>query len=86
MTYWPSPSYFGAHTSPPLGAAMLPAGALIVIIPGAGQIFQLKITARRHRRLDTAPGIRQPILALPGHPKTARAAECFRRGTTPAPP
>lgn len=48
---------FGAHVSVPLGVALLlaaVAGALVVIIPGTGRIIQLRITARRHRRMDAA--------------------------------
>jgi uncharacterized integral membrane protein len=47
--------YFGAHGHLPLGVALLlaaVAGALLVIIPGTGRIVQLRMTARRHRRLD----------------------------------
>jgi uncharacterized integral membrane protein len=49
--------FFGAHASLPVGVAMLLAavgGALVVIIPGTGRIIQLRLTARRHRRKDTA--------------------------------
>lgn len=49
-------SYFGAHGHLPLGVALLLAaviGVLLVVIPGTGRIIQLRITARRHRRLDT---------------------------------
>lgn len=48
-------SYFGAHGHLPLGVALLLAavlGILLVVIPGTGRIIQLRITARRHRRLD----------------------------------
>jgi uncharacterized integral membrane protein len=48
-------SYFGAHRHLPLGVALLLAavlGVLLVVIPGTGRIIQLRITARRHRRLD----------------------------------
>jgi uncharacterized integral membrane protein len=48
-------SFFGAHASVPIGVGLLlaaVAGALIVIIPGSGRIIQLRITARRHRRVD----------------------------------
>jgi uncharacterized integral membrane protein len=48
-------SFFGAHASVPIGVGLLlaaVAGALIVIIPGTGRIIQLRITARRHRRVD----------------------------------
>jgi uncharacterized integral membrane protein len=48
-------SFFGAHGHLPLGVALLLAavlGILLVVIPGTGRIMQLRITARRHRRLD----------------------------------
>src|SRR5689334_21470855 len=54
-------SYFGAHGHLPLGVALLLAaviGVLLVVIPGTGRILQLRVTARRHRRVDartTAP-------------------------------
>jgi uncharacterized integral membrane protein len=50
-------SYFGAHGHLPLGAALLLAavlGILLVVIPGTGRIVQLRITARRHRHIDAA--------------------------------
>jgi uncharacterized integral membrane protein len=53
-------AYFGAHGHLPLGVALLLAavlGILLVIIPGAGRIIQLRRTARRHRKAhaSTAP-------------------------------
>jgi uncharacterized integral membrane protein len=48
-------SYFGAHGHLPLGIALLLAailGVLVVVIPGTGRIIQLRMTARRHRRVD----------------------------------
>jgi uncharacterized integral membrane protein len=48
-------SLFGAHMSLPIGVALLlaaAAGALIVVIPGTARIVQLRMTARRHRRVD----------------------------------
>ena len=48
-------SYLGAHGHLPLGVALLLAaviGVLLVVIPGTGRIIQLRIVARRHRRLD----------------------------------
>lgn len=48
-------SYFGAHGHLPLGVALLLAaviGVLLVVIPGTGRIIQLRVVARRHRRLD----------------------------------
>jgi lipopolysaccharide assembly protein A len=47
--------YFGFHGHLPLGVALLFAaalGVLLVVIPGTGRIVQLRITARRHRRID----------------------------------
>lgn len=46
-------AYFGAHGSLPLGVALLLAaifGILLVVVPGAGRIVQLRMTARRHAR------------------------------------
>jgi uncharacterized integral membrane protein len=53
-------AYFGAHGHLPLGVALLLAavlGILLVVIPGAGRIIQLRRTARRHRKAhaSTAP-------------------------------
>jgi uncharacterized integral membrane protein len=48
-------SYFGAHGHLPLGVALLFAavlGILMVVIPGTARIVQLRIAARRHRRVD----------------------------------
>jgi lipopolysaccharide assembly protein A len=48
-------SYFGAHAHLPLGVALLFAavlGILMVVIPGTARIVQLRIAARRHRRVD----------------------------------
>ena len=45
-------AYFGAHGHLPLGVALLLAaiaGILLVVIPVAGRIFQLRRVARRHR-------------------------------------
>ena len=59
-------AYFGAHGHLPLGVALLLAavlGILLVVIPGAGRIIQLRRTARRHRKAHagTAPlGAGQP--------------------------
>jgi lipopolysaccharide assembly protein A len=47
--------YLGAHGHLPLGVALLLAavlGVLLVVIPGTGRIIQLRMTARRHRRID----------------------------------
>ena len=49
--------YFGAHGHLPLGVALLLAavlGILLVVIPGAGRMMQLRRTARRHRKADAA--------------------------------
>ena len=48
-------SYFGAHGHLALGVALLFAavlGILMVVIPGTARIVQLRIAARRHRRID----------------------------------
>jgi len=50
-------SYFGAHGHLPLGVALLLAavcGVLLVILPGAARIIQLRSTARRHNRIDAS--------------------------------
>jgi uncharacterized integral membrane protein len=50
-------SYFGGHAHLPLGVALLfgaVLGILLVVIPGTGRIIQLRILARRHRRIDAA--------------------------------
>jgi uncharacterized integral membrane protein len=50
-------AYFGAHGHLPLGVALLLAavlGILMVVIPGTARIVQLRLTARRHRRADSA--------------------------------
>jgi uncharacterized integral membrane protein len=60
--------FFGAHASLPVGVAMLLAavgGALVVIIPGTGRIIQLRLTARRHRRKDTAAAAPAPTPPAP---------------------
>src|SRR5215467_9328878 len=59
-------AYFGAHGHIPLGVALLLAavlGILLVVIPGAGRIIQLRRTARRHRKAHATaapPGAGQP--------------------------
>jgi uncharacterized integral membrane protein len=48
-------SYLGANGHVPLGVALLLAavcGALLVVLAGMARILQLRVTARRHRRLD----------------------------------
>ena len=67
--------YFGAHGHLPLGVALLLAavlGILLVVIPGAGRMMQLRRTARRHRKADVA--------ATPVRPAPRRTA---RRRTAP---
>jgi lipopolysaccharide assembly protein A len=64
-------SYLGAHGHLPLGVALLLAaviGVLLVVIPGTGRIIQLRVVARRHRRLDA-----QTAAAPPAPPKDAPA-------------
>lgn len=57
-------AYFGAHGHLPLGVALLLAaiaGILLVVIPGAGRMLQLRTTARRHaRRAQAAVGAAAP--------------------------
>lgn len=56
-------AYFGAHGSLPLGVALLLAaifGILLVVIPGAGRIVQLRMTARRNARRARAQQAPQP--------------------------
>jgi lipopolysaccharide assembly protein A len=51
-------SFVGAEGTMPLAVAMLfsaAAGALLVAIPAAGRLFQLRRTARRHRNADARP-------------------------------
>jgi uncharacterized integral membrane protein len=71
-----SVSFFGATGHLPLGVALLLAavlGVLLVVIPGTARIIQLRITAGRHRRIDTAaaadpvPAAQSPP-ADPGQP------------------
>jgi uncharacterized integral membrane protein len=55
--------YFGAHGHLPLGVALLLAavlGVLLVVIPGTGRIIQLRITARRHQRIDAQTATATP--------------------------
>jgi uncharacterized integral membrane protein len=62
-------SYLGAHGHLPLGVALLLAaviGVVLVVIPGTGRIIQLRVVARRHRRLDA-----QTAAAPPAPPKDA---------------
>jgi len=50
-------SFFGASGHLPLGVALLLAavlGVLLVVVPGTARIIQLRMTARRHRKIDMA--------------------------------
>jgi hypothetical protein len=50
-------SFYGVHGHLPLGVALLLAavfGVLLVVIRGIGRMTQLRLTARRHRRVDAA--------------------------------
>ena len=52
-----SVSFFGASGHLPLGVALLLAavlGVLLVVVPGTARIVQLRVTARRHRKIDMA--------------------------------
>jgi uncharacterized integral membrane protein len=72
-------SYLGAHGHLPLGVALLLAaviGILLVVIPGTGRIIQLRVTARRHRRLDT-----QTAATPPAPPKDASTPARNRGGS-----
>jgi uncharacterized integral membrane protein len=64
-------SYFGAHGHLPLGVALLLAavlGILLVVIPGTGRVIQLRITARRHRRIDAENAAAVPSPDATGDP------------------
>jgi uncharacterized integral membrane protein len=57
-------NFYGAHWNLPLGVALLMAsaiGILLVVVPGAGRILQLRAAARRARRR----AIRQAAAAGP---------------------
>jgi uncharacterized integral membrane protein len=59
-------AYFGVHGHLPLGVALLLAsvfGILLVVIPGAGRILQLRHAARRHRAQPVAPPMTPPTPA-----------------------
>jgi uncharacterized integral membrane protein len=74
-------SYFGAHAHLPLGVALLFAavlGILMVVIPGTARIMQLRIAARRHRRLDAKADSRETP------PPSAPARGDFRPPAAPA--
>jgi len=71
-------SYLGAHGHLPLGVALLLAaviGVLLVVIPGTGRIIQLRVVARRHRRLDA-----QTAAAPPAPPNDASSPAPNRGG------
>ena len=70
-------SYLGAHGHLPLGVALLLAavlGILLVVIPGTARIIQLRLTARRHGKLDaaTAAGPAAPPGATVSQPGNSR--------------
>ena len=69
--------YFGAHGHLPLGVALLLAavlGILLVVIPGAGRMMQLRRTARRHRKADAAATQAAVSPASPAPDSTGRTA------------
>jgi uncharacterized integral membrane protein len=69
-------SYFGTHGHLPLGVALLLAavlGVLLVVIPGAGRILQLRIVARRYRKLGAGPARGQQPTAPTVSPGAATA-------------
>jgi lipopolysaccharide assembly protein A len=75
-------SYLGAHEHLPLGVALLLAaviGVLLVVIPGTGRIIQLRVVARRHRRLDARTAA---VSAAP--PKDASSPARTRAADSPA--
>jgi uncharacterized integral membrane protein len=61
--------FFGTHGHLPLGIALLLAavlGVLLVVIPGTGRIIQLRMLARRHRKIDAKAGAgTQALPAIP---------------------
>jgi uncharacterized integral membrane protein len=70
-------SFFGAHGHLPLGVALLLAavlGVLLVVIPGTGRIVQLRMVARRHRRID-ASARQAPVPAATAPPAAAVPAD-----------
>jgi uncharacterized integral membrane protein len=72
--------YFGAHGHLPLGVALLLAavlGILLVVIPGAGRMIQLRRTARRHfKTAKTATAAQQSQQAqLDQLPESSQPAE-----------
>jgi uncharacterized integral membrane protein len=75
-------SYLGAHGHLPLGVALLLAavlGILLVVIPGTARIIQLRMTARRHRKLDAT--------AVAAAPVSSQGAPAIQAGNSgPEPP
>jgi uncharacterized integral membrane protein len=73
--------YFGAHGHLPLGVALLLAavlGVLLVVIPGTGRIVQLRMVARRHRRIDARRAQGAPTASVQqaaGEPQQATTDE-----------
>jgi uncharacterized integral membrane protein len=62
-------TFFGATGHLPLGVALLLAavlGILLIVVPGTARIVQLRVTARRHRRLDSAAAAVPAAPAGPG--------------------
>ncbi|MGH3402842.1 MAG: LapA family protein [Streptosporangiaceae bacterium] len=78
--------YFGAHGHLPLGVALLLAavlGILLVVIPGAGRVMQLRRTARRHRQADATAA---PAAVSPASPAPAsRRSDSSEPTATAAP-
>jgi uncharacterized integral membrane protein len=63
-------SFFGFHSHPPVGVALLLAavfGILLVALPGTARIVQLRLLARR-RALATAPAPPEPAPVPPPRP------------------
>jgi uncharacterized integral membrane protein len=83
-------SYFGAHGHLPRGVALLLAavlGVLLVVIPGAGRILQLRVVARRYRKLGNRQAREAPPAApavAPGSAVTSADAGPVQAEGTPA--
>ena len=78
-------SYLGAHGHLPLGVALLLAailGTLLVVIPGTARILQLRITARRHRAIDSGRG--SSTQEPPGRLYPRAASPPASNGSSPA--
>lgn len=71
-------AFFGAHGHLPVGVALLLAailGVLLVLVPGAGRIVQLRRTARRRSARTPAPDAAvSPRRERPADPEAADAA------------